>query len=115
MSIDAKDLQLRSLKSLKDNALLSTSKQLGSIYQSLINLELNRIVVDELHLLLQISDKLIDNMVTRAAELDHRDYVFGNTSRSITHIEELQSATISCGVYFKVNYTVKMLMNLVAS
>ena len=54
-------------------------------------------------------------MVTRAAELDHRDYVLGNTSRSVTHIEELQSAITSCGVYFKVNYTVKMLMNLVAS
>ena len=70
MSIAEHQLQLQSLKHLKENV---ESQELGVINQLLLNIELDHVVVDELHLLLRITDRLIDNLVIRAAELDHKN------------------------------------------
>ena len=71
------------------------------IHLPLLNVQPDCIVVDELHLLLRISDRLIDNLVVRAAELDLkcRDHGTGEPN----NLSRLQQAISGCGVYFKVN------------
>ena len=59
-------------------------------------------VVEELHLLLRITDRLIDNLVIRAAELDHQNKVHHQTNNA-ANITKLQETIKSCGIYFKVS------------
>lgn len=97
-------IHLRTLADLKECALLPSSakpsKRLGCINSPLLDIELDHIVVDELHLLLRISDRLIDNLVVRAAELDHLNQT--HCTGEPQHIAKLQQAVCSCGVHFKV-------------
>ena len=66
----------RTLEEIKECAQLSQSsrpaQRLGAINPPLFEIDLEHVVIDELHLLLRITDKLINNLVLRAAELDHR-------------------------------------------
>ena len=107
LQLGAGGLKERTLESMKTCALLPPAKskeQLGCLNLPLLNVQLDHIVVDELHLLLRVSDRLIDNLVVRAAELDikcrqHCTGVPNNISR-------LQQAITSCGVYFKVTMVI---------
>ena len=46
-------------------------KHLGSIHPPLLNIELTKVIVDELHLLLRVTDLLIRNLISLAASRDH--------------------------------------------
>ena len=46
------------------------SERLGCIHPPLLEIEPHLIIVNELHLILWISDRLIDDLVVRAAELE---------------------------------------------
>ena len=74
----------------------------GCIRPPLLNVQVDHIVADELHLLLRISDRLIDNLVVRAAELDLkcRDHGTGEAN----NLSNLQQAVSDCGVCFKVKH-----------
>ena len=87
----------RSLSEIKDCA---NDKSLGCDNQPLFDIELDHVVVDELHLLLRISDRLIDALVTRMAQLDHSSRVHGTGPPD--HMTKLVAAIRSCGVPFQV-------------
>ena len=48
-------------------------QHLGSIHSPLLNIELTKVVVDELHLLLRVTDVLIRNLISLAATRDHEE------------------------------------------
>lgn len=101
MSIQSANLSLRSLSDIKKCAASDKpAEKFGCLNSPLLNLPLDDIIVDELHLLLRVSDKLIDNLVVRAEELDHKAQLHG--SGSPHHISMLEKAIASCGVHFKV-------------
>ena len=72
---------------------------LGCIRPPLFHIELENIVLDELHLLLWIGDVLIHNLILFADSSDHRSKAHGGVVTS--HIKELEVAIQSCGVQQK--------------
>ena len=91
----------RTLDSIRTCSTKSTlHERLGCVNQPLLDIELDKVVVDELHLLLRISDKLISALVLRMAQLDHQSRV--RSEGQPTHMNQLVSAIRSCGVPFRV-------------
>ena len=75
-------------------------KHLGSIHPPLLNIELTKVVVDELHLLLRVTDVLIRNLISLAASRDHEEQQrWGECSN---HIRQLEQAVQSCKVTFTI-------------
>ena len=66
----------------------------------LFHIELENIVLDELHLLLRIGDVLIRNLILFADSSDHRSKAHRGVVTS--HIKELEAAIQSCGVSFQI-------------
>ena len=64
------------------------------------------IVIDELHLMLRVSDILIRNMVWAMAAMDHRRETHERLSP--VHMDKLVAAVNQCGISFQVGslYTV---------
>ena len=69
----------------------------------LINIDINHIIPDELHLLLRITDKLIDNLINAAVQYDHN---VNNTPTSQVLKGPMLDCLIreinSCGVTFNI-------------
>ena len=85
----------RALESLK------TGTEPGSIHPPLLNLPLNNIIPDELHLLLRITDRLIENLINGAVQNDspHSKPLEGDM------VKELMKQIRSCGVPFNIRET----------
>ena len=47
-----------------------TTSEPGYIYQRLINIDIEHIIPDELHLLLRITDRMLENLITGAVAHD---------------------------------------------
>ena len=91
----------RTLSSIRTCCTMSTVQQrLGCIHQPLFDIELDLVVVDELHLLLRITDRLISALVHRMAQLDHKSQM--HSQGQTNHMDQLVSAINSCGVTFRV-------------
>lgn len=86
----------RTLDSLKSCA---TKRAFGAIHSPLINISLDKIIIDELHLILRISDVLIRNLVNAAMAADCRI-----TRDTTVCIDMLLQNIRKCGITFRVNY-----------
>ena len=97
------DHQPRTLSGLKKSAKLPLSKRLGCKHQSLLNIELDHVVVDILHLTVRIADILIRNLIAKMAEMDLATFVVGNREAS-------QQIYFSClfSIYFCVFNVIKV-------
>jgi len=60
-----------SLKSDCQHSTRQCSKHLGCIHTPLLNVELDSIVVDELHLMLRVGEVLLRNLILYADSRDH--------------------------------------------
>ena len=70
---------------------------------SLINIDLDHVILDELHLLLRIMDVLIQNFVTEAVHWDHQDnFKKRKKDHASIHLDNLKNAIRSCGVTFEI-------------
>ena len=104
MDVDEKEYtesRARTLSQMKETR-RSTSchMHLGCIRPPLFEIELENIVLDELHLLLRIGDVLIRNLILYADSCDHRNKAHRGV---VTHrIRELEVAIQSCGVSFQI-------------
>ena len=88
-----------SLVSLKENHGFSQpEKHVGSIYMPLLNLEPSKCILDELHILLQIADVLMRNLIHAAHHLDQKEQ--GTTGN---HMSTLQELIRSCRVAFTIS------------
>ena len=94
----------RSLCHLQRCSTLPKSRKdlrLGCVHPPLFQVELDHVIVDELHLLLRISDKLIGNIILRMAQLDQRSRV--HHTGQPDNIHKLCEAIRSCGIHFQVS------------
>ena len=91
----------RTLSTLRGCAALSSSspasKRLGSQQSPVLSIEPDRIVIDELHLLLRIGDVLIRNLVFELVQTGRR-----GTNTISTLLTSLSSRVRQCGVTFRV-------------
>jgi len=93
----------RSLTTLKDNSRFANKpchKHLGSIHHPLLDIDLTKVVVDELHLLLRVTDLLTRNLISIAASRDHEEQQ--RLGESCNHIGQLEQAVQACKVTFTI-------------
>lgn len=81
-------------------------KEFCCINQPLLNIPRDRIVLDELHLLLRIADVLMNNLIEDAIERDDKESVLMAKRREKLargkHLRKLAETINSCGVTFNV-------------
>lgn len=91
----------RTLQEIRD--LLQHSKDnYGCINEPLLNIEVDHIIVDELHLLLRVTDVLMANLITEVMEWDKEDEFDKKGGAENVHLEKLIDTIRSCGVSFEV-------------
>ena len=91
---------LSEMKKLGSHSYSSCSKHLGCVKSPLISVPLDRIVLDELHLLLRIGDVLLRNLIWYMDSLDHHSKT--HMGQQTNHIQQLEEALHSCGVSFQI-------------
>jgi hypothetical protein len=100
----------RTLEDLKKSATKSSKESYCSVKTPLLNIELDHVIPDELHLLLRIMDVLINNLVKDAINWDVSDnWKRKKSEHTNTHLTELKDTIRSCGISFDV-WEKKMLM-----
>ena len=81
-------------------------KEFCCINPPLLNIPLDHIVLDELHLLLRITDVLMDNLIEDAMERDDKEHIQMTQRREKLergkHLRKLAETINSCGVTFNV-------------
>uniref|UniRef100_A0A1X7TMM4 Uncharacterized protein n=1 Tax=Amphimedon queenslandica TaxID=400682 RepID=A0A1X7TMM4_AMPQE len=85
-----------SLASIKSCA---KSKSMGILREPLFEIELEQVVIDELHLLLRISHVLIRNLLGIGQVLDLKDMTTKNSTR---YVDIICNLIRSCGIMFHV-------------
>ena len=91
---------LQKMKELSAHSYSSCARHLGCVLSPLLNIPVDHIVIDELHLLLRIMDVLIRNLILYADSEDHRQKEHhGVESHSVRNLEQ---AIRSCGVCFQI-------------
>ena len=78
-----------------------TTSEPGYIYQRLINIDIEHIIPDELHLLLRITDRMLENLITGADAHDVSNIL------EDAMLKKLLSEIRSCGVVFNVYVQLK--------
>ena len=63
---------LKKIQELASHSYSSCAQHMGCVLPPLVNISLDQIVLDELHLLLRIVDVLIRNWILYAGSIDHR-------------------------------------------
>ena len=93
--------EVRKLEDLKNCAPKSI---LGCKQQPLICLPLDHVVVDELHLMLRVTDRLLENLIQDAVDCDAKEQI-GAAAKALangqSHLNGLRHAIQYCGVTFK--------------
>lgn len=100
----AKQHDYRTLSSLRKCSQLPsrrpTKERLGSQHSPLFHVEPENVVIDELHLLLRISDILVRNLILEMVRLDKKDKVMQAGDQQ--HLRDFVKAIRSCGLTFDV-------------
>ena len=86
---------------------LKADGQFSSIKKPLLDLELDHVVPDELHLMLRVTDVLINALIGTASAYDRNQHMASGTRGSYKVldgplIKNLISARRDCGVYFNI-------------
>ena len=76
-------------------------KRKGAIHPPLFNIELDHVILDELHLLLRVVGVLLRNLIYEVLRID-RSTKERSATIAQTHLSMLVDAVRSCGVSFKV-------------
>ena len=72
-------------------------------HKPLVKIELDHVILDELHLLLRILDVLIQNLIRDALQWDQKDnWNKKRGAQKNTHLNELQKAIRSCRISFEI-------------
>ena len=87
---------VRSIQSLNRHATLHTAtEKFGVKNPPLLNIELDHVLLDELHLLLRITDVLLCNIIMMMVKFDQN-------GPSTNHLQSLVKAVRECGISFSV-------------
>ena len=90
----------RSLQEMRELSTRSNDSY-GCCKEPLLNIELDHIIVDELHLLLRITDILTENLITEVIEWDIEEN-FDKKNGNNIHLNKLIISIRSCGISFDV-------------
>ena len=72
-------------------------------HKALINIDLDHVVLDELHLLLRVMDVLLNNIIQEVISWDQKEnFNKKKSERRNTHLTKLQETIRSCGVSFDI-------------
>ena len=75
--------------------------RLGSQHPPLLKIDPDHVILDELHLLLRVTDILIRNLVFEMVHLDLQDKQRGNSTNT-TYLEAFVASVRECGISFNV-------------
>ncbi|XP_028410462.1 uncharacterized protein LOC114533075 [Dendronephthya gigantea] len=90
----------RSIEDIKECALKG---HFSCQFQPLLNIKLENVVLDELHLMLRITDVLTKSLINQALEWDIKDNIpKAPKNRSNQHLTDLVRSINECGVTFNV-------------
>lgn len=100
----------RTLDEIKQMAPMKSGQNFGCVHQPLLNVPLDHIILDELHLLLRITDILLENVIEDAMEWDEDamewdeadDWCRSKGNLKGVHLKKLVETINSCGVTFKI-------------
>ena len=99
------DQEFDSVRSIEEMQSLYLTNSFGCKHLPLINLPLENVIVDELHMLLRITDRLLENLIQDVRDLDCKEKL-GAVAKSIdssnSHLNKLVQAIRACGVSFNV-------------
>ncbi|XP_020911538.2 uncharacterized protein LOC110249299 [Exaiptasia diaphana] len=91
---------IRTLEDIKKCALKNSY---SCEHVPLVNIPLENIVLDELHLMLRVTDKLTKNLILEAVNRDNKDSVEKTRSKNtMTYLDSLVKTICSCGISFSV-------------
>ncbi|KXJ10506.1 hypothetical protein AC249_AIPGENE18777 [Exaiptasia diaphana] len=91
---------VRTIQDIKEYAL---KKEYSCEHLLLLNISIENIVIDELHLMLRVTDKLTKNLVEEALSRDAKDNLDKPPSKhTMKHLDDIQKAICSCGVSFSI-------------
>ena len=80
-----------------------TQEKYSCQHEPLLKVELDHVVLDELHLLLRVMDVLINNLVKEAVEWDKKEnFNKRKADQKDNHVKTLQSTIRSCGISFDI-------------
>ena len=91
---------LEKIQELASHSYSTCARHLGCVLPPLIKIPLDRVVLDELHLLLRVMDVLIRNLILYADSEDHRQKSHHGIESN--NIRKLEQAIRSCGVCFQI-------------
>ena len=93
----------RTLQEIKQFASKSKGENYCCVHQPLLNIPLDHIILDELHLMLRVTDVLIGNLIEDVMQWDEKEnLVAGKKNMQHWHLKNLTQAINSCGVSFSV-------------
>ena len=97
------DPMRRTLEEIKQFASKSKSENDCCVHRPLIDLPLDHIILDELHLMLRVTDVLINNLIEDVMQWDDKENFLQGKKNKIEqrkHLDNLIEAINSCGVSF---------------
>ena len=97
---ETKARTLSRMKELASRSYTTCGRHLGCVRPPLIDVPLDRVVLDELHLLLRIMDILIRNLILYADSKDQRQRTHHGVEQH--HVRKLEQTIRSCGVCFQI-------------
>ena len=95
----------QTLQEIKQFASKSKGENYFCVHQPLLNIPLDHILLDELHLMLHVTDVLISNLIEDVVQWDEKDNFLSekkSTSSQQKHLKNLIQGIRSCGVSFSV-------------
>ena len=100
MYTETKARTLKKMQELSSKSYRNCARHLGCVLPPLINVPLDHVVLDELHLLLRIMDILIRNLILYADSREHRQKE--HRGEECHNLRKLEQAIRSCGVCFQI-------------
>ena len=92
----------RTIKEISELAKKKGKQNYCCKHTPLVTIELDRVIVDELDLLLRILDVLIENLIGDALECDQKENKRKKGQQKNTHLTNLQTPIRSCGISFDI-------------
>ena len=92
----------RTLEELHEWAQKSKGENYCCVHKPLLNIPLDHIILDELHLMLRVTDVLIGNIIEDVMQWDDKESARAHTGKKTIHLDKLTQAINSCGVSFSV-------------
>lgn len=95
----------RTTDEMKEFASKKSGENYCCCYKPLFNIPLDNIILDELHLMLRITDILIQNLIEDAMQWDDKESSSSAKKRSILqskHVQQLVKEINKCGVTFSI-------------